>query len=351
MKKIIFLLSSLLLLTSVSIKAQDIGQIISGSTADANKYLSKYLEPFGKAEILNMGRGWTNTARVHKFLGLDITVGAELAIVPPEKQVFVFNNSDYSTFTLTSGASSANVQTFLGDKTSQGLSVSTTVQGHNVSYNFNTPSGIGEDMKKFLPNPVVPLPVAQIGIGLFKHTELKLRYFPKTNFGNNGNGTQVGVFGAAIQHEFTNYLPFLGKAPILHISALAGYNSVNVVYGIPNSTVAGANQRTELNITAMTFQAIASLKLLMLEIYYSPGYITGKSDASLKGSYTINYKDQGTGATFSNTVVDPVSLNYTNSGVSNTFGVRLNLFFLKVFADYTFAQYNTAGAGVALSIR
>lgn len=350
MKKVLTILFCTLIAGVTVSKAQDIGQIISGSTADANKYLSKYLEPFGKGEIMNMGRGWASSARTHKFLGFDITVGAQLAIVPTEKQSFSFNNADYSTFKLTSGASTATVQTFLGDKTTQGLSVNTTVQGHNVSYNFNTPGGIGDDMKKYLSTPVVPLPVAQIGIGLFKHTDLKVRYFPKTDIGNSG--TQVGVFGAALQHEFTSYLPFLGKAPLLHLSALAGYNSVNVAYALPtSSTVTGVNQRAELNISAFTVQAIASLKLLFLEIYYSPGYVSGKSDASLKGSYTISYKDNSTGQTFTNTVVDPIALNYTNSGLTNTFGARLNLLFLKVFADYTLANYNTVGAGVSLSIR
>jgi hypothetical protein len=337
------------MLASVSLKAQDIGQIISGSTADANKYLQKYLEPFGRGEIMNMGRGWTNTARVHKFLGFDININAQLAIVPTDKQSFVFNNADYSTFKLTNGASSGTAQTFLGDTTHLGLSVSTTVQGHNVSYNFNTPGGIGMDMKKFLSVAVVPLPVAQIGIGLFKHTELKVRYFPKTDLGNSG--TKVGVAGAAIQHEFTNYLPFLGKAPLLHISLLAGYNSVNVVYALTNSTVQGSDQRAELNISAFSAQAIATLKLALFEITYSPGFVSGKSDASMKGTYTFNYKDNSSGATFSNTVVDPIALNYTNSGFTNTFGLRINLLFLKVFADYTFANYNTAGAGVAFSFR
>ncbi len=346
MKRIILLCSTLLMITTY-IKAQDIGQIISGSSADANRYFQAYLEPFGKGEILNMGRGWFSSGKVHKKLGFDVTVNAQLAIIPDAKQSFLFNNSDYSTFKLKSGAGSAMVQTFAGDKSFQTISVNTTVNGKNVSYEFNTPAGVGGDLKNAIGFVAVPLPVAQVGIGLIKNTDLKVRYFPQTNFGDVG----VGVFGVALQHEFSNYLPFIKKAPFLHLSALAGYNSVNVIYNLKNSNISGANQKAELKLSAFTLQGIASAKLAFFEVYTSIGYTTGNADANLKGTYTINYKDNSTGTTYSNTVTDPVALKYSNSGISNTWGLRMNIAFFKLFADYTFANYNGAGAGLAFSFR
>lgn len=348
MKKNIVLLLSLFLTFSAGLKAQDIGQIVAGSTADANKYLSAYLEPFGKGEILNMGRGWFTTGRVHKRFGFDVTVSAQLAVIPDAKQTFVFNNSDYSTFKLKSGASSAIVQTFAGDKNAtQTLTVNTTVNGKNVTYDFNTPTGIGSDLKNAVGFVAVPLPVAQLGFGLFKNTDVKVRYFPKTNFGDVG----VDVFGVAVQHEFSDYIPFFKKVPLLHLSALAGYNTTNVAYNIKNSTVSGSDQRAELKLSAFTLQGIASVKLAFLEVYTSLGYTTGSSNANLLGTYTINYKDASNGSTVSATVTNPVALTYKNSGVSNTWGLRMNVFFLKFFADYTFANYNGASAGLAFSFR
>ncbi len=339
MKKLIVAAASLLALNSI--QAQDIGQILAGSQADANKYLQSYLEPFGKGEIMNMGRGWFNTGRTHKRLGFDITVNAQLAVVPQGNRFFNFNNADYQTFRLKSSASSATVSNFLGDKTTQTISVSTTVNGHNVSYEFNTPEGIGKDMKDAVGFVAVPLPVAQIGVGVFKNTDVKLRYFPKTNFGDVG----VGVFGLAVQHEF------LKKIPFLHLSALAGYNTTNVDYNLKNSNIKGSNQRAEVKLSAFTIQGIASVKLLFFEVYTALGYTTGSSDANLKGTYQIDYTDNNTHTTYSNTVVDPIALKYKNSGLSNTWGLRMNVFFFKVFADYTFANYNGAGAGVSFSFR
>jgi len=347
MKKNIILLVCVFLVASMDVKAQDIGQIIAGSTADANKYLNAYLEPFGKGEILNMGRGWFNSAKVHKRLGFDVSVSAQLAIVPADKQSFLFRNADYTTFKLNSGAASATVPTFVGDKTTQQIAVNTTVNGKDVSYQFNTPVGIGDDLKKNLPMLAIPLPVAQVGLGLFKNTDLKVRYFPKTNF----SGTEVGVFGVAIQHEFSDYLPFIKKVPFLHLSALAGYNSVTTNYDLTGKGMEGSNQKAKLNISAVTVQGIASVKLAIFEIYTSVGITSGKANASLNGNYVVSYTDKSNGQTYKYTVTDPVALSYTNSGISNTWGARLNLFFLKIFADYTFANYNGAGAGVSFSFR
>ena len=348
MKKILSITLCLMFLGIARTNAQDLGQILAGSLPDANKYLTNYMEPFGKGEILNMGRGWFNTARVHKPLGFDITIGAQLALVPDNKQTFVFNNSDFSTFKLKTGTS-GNLQTFLGDKTTQVITVNTSVSGKPVSYEFNSIAGIGADMKKNLNFTAVPLPVIQVGLGLFKHTELKARYFPTTDF----SGTQIGVFGAAIQHEF-DYLPFLKRAPFFHLAALAGYNSVTTTYDMTkNSGIAGSNQKAELKINAFTLQAIASVKLSILEIYTALGYTSGTSNVNMNGTYTVNYKDASTGVVVPGpTLTNPIAVSYSNSGISNTWGARLNLFFLKVFADYTIAStYNGVGAGVSLSIR
>ncbi len=346
MKKIIFIL--LCIAGANASNAQDIGQILAGSKPDANKYLSSYLEPFGKGEIMNMGRGWFNTARVHKKLGFDLTISAQLAIVPSSSQNFTFNNADYASFKLKSGAASATIPTFIGDAAQQTLSVNTTVDGKNVSYEFATPKGIGKDFKDNVGFVAVPLPVAQLGVGIFKNTELKVRYFPKTSF----SGTQVGVFGLAVQNEIGNYIPVFKRLPFLHLSALAGYNTVNVDYDLTGKGTAGSNQHAVLKINAFTLQAIGSVKLAFLEIYTSLGYTTGKSNANLNGSYIINYTDKATGLAYSTTVVDPIALSYNQSGVTNTWGARVNVFFLKFFADYTFAPtYNGAGAGLAFSFR
>lgn len=352
MKKI----TVLLFITAISFvtKAQDFGQILAGSLPDANRYASEYMRPFAEGEIYNLSRGWYSTARTHKFLGFDISINGQFAIVPPGKENFTFNNADYSSFKLNGGASSATLPTIMGGTTSQVINVNTTVNGQPVSTSFTAPKGIGDDFKKnisFIP-PAAPLPVVQIGLGLFKHTDIKLRYFPKTNFSN----MEIGVFGLALQHEFSDYLPFIKKVPFLHLSALAAYSKIDASY-LPTfnagSPVQSPNAVAGYTISAFTLQGIASVKFSLLELYTSLGYSKGTSTIDLKGNYTVTYN---TGFPPPNDKVttqlkDPISLGYNASGISNTWGIRLNILILKVYADYTFASYNNAGAGIALAFR
>ena len=353
MKKIAILL--LITSSSIIVKAQDIAQIISGSLADANKYATGYLQPFGEGEIYNLSRGWFTSARTHKFLGFDFSISLQGAVVPPDQQTFTFNTSDYTTFKLNGGATSAQLPTFVGPGTStQLINVSTTVSGKTVTTSFNAPTGIGDQFKKnvsFMPI-AVPLPVAQFGIGLLKHTDLKVRYFPKTNFSD----VSIGVFGVAIQHEFAKLTK---KIPLLHLSALAGYSTIDASYNFSNkinsssSSVQSSNAIAGYNISSFTVQGIASVKLLFLEIYTSVGYSSGNSNINVNGDYTITYN---TGLPAPNNVVtatqkNPVALSYSASGITNTWGARLNLLLFKVFADYTFAKYDGIGVGISLGIR
>ncbi|MEI8074117.1 MAG: DUF6588 family protein [Bacteroidota bacterium] len=352
MKKIIVLICMAVI--SFTAKAQDFGQILAGSLPDANRYINEYMRPFAEGEIYNLSRGWYSTARTHKFLGFDISINGQFAIVPSGKENFTFNNADYTSFKLNGGASSAPLPTIMGGSSSQLINVTTTVNGQSVSTSFTAPKGIGDDLKKnisFVP-PAAPLPVVQIGLGLIKHTDIKLRYFPKTNF----SGMEIGIFGLAVQHEFSDYLPFIKKVPFLHLSALAAYSKIDASY-LPSfdagSPVQSSNAVAGYTISAFTLQGIASVKFSLLELYTSVGYSKGTSNIDLKGNYNVTY-NTGLPAPNNKTtaqLTDPISLGYNASGLSNSWGIRLNITILKIYADYTFATYNSAGAGIALAIR
>lgn len=351
MKKITFL--ALSICACYLAKAQDFGSIVAASLPDANKYATEYMKPFGESEIYNQSRGWFSTARTHKLLGFDFSISGQFALIPSGKESFTFRNSDYSSLRLNDvSKTSATLPTFMGGATNEQIRATTTVNGQTATTTFTAPGGIGDDLKKnlsFLPL-ASPLPVAQIGVGLFKHTDLKVRYFPKTSFDN----IEVGVTGVALQHEFSNYLPFIKKVPFLHISGLVGYTKSTASYKpLFNSGSSVQNPKgnaiAEFDISALTVQGIVSAKFSFLELYTSVGYISGKSNLNLKGDYTTTYQTIIGPQTA--TVTDPVALGYKASGVTNTWGARVNIFFFKVYADYTFATYNGASVGAAFSFR
>jgi hypothetical protein len=75
----------------------------------------------------------------------------------------------------------------------------------------------------------------------------------------------------------------------------------------------------------------------------------------MKGDYTLTYDiEDGSGnqiETVDETISDPINLDFEANGMRATLGTRLNLAFFKIFADYTFQEYNTASVGIAFSFR
>jgi hypothetical protein len=75
----------------------------------------------------------------------------------------------------------------------------------------------------------------------------------------------------------------------------------------------------------------------------------------MKGDYVLTYDVEDSNGnqigTVNESVSDPINLDFEANGVRATLGMRLNLSIFKIFADYTFQNYNTATVGIAFSVR
>ena len=156
MKKSILIFISVLTL-SFNAKAQDgFENILLGSTADATKLLEGYFSPAMEGFIYGMNNGWYHTAKVHKVLGFDLTIGASLAMVPSSKEIFSITGLSSVKGGTYSGP------TFAGENNGGNVTFVKTINGHTVEANMQMPGGI----KKDLPLNAIPAPVAQLNIGL-----------------------------------------------------------------------------------------------------------------------------------------------------------------------------------------
>lgn len=340
MKKIILLL---FLLVPFLGQSQDIEQFLLAGTEDASKLTENYVNPVAKGFMYGLNNGWYTTARTHKKFGFDITFVANLAQVPSKDEVFNFVASDYQNLSLVSGPS--EIQTLMGGKNTTVLQSRIDTEGGSFDIaNFEIPDGIGDD----LPMNAVPSVTLQVGIGIpVIDADLKLRYLPKVGT----TDLEVGMFGLGIQKSFSKMLK-IDKTPF-DVSALIAYSNLSAEYDFQDeSTFEGSGQKMEFSTNAYTIQAIASVNLKLIEFYGAVGYNTAKTDVDIKGTYELEYTDINTGmAVMSETLTDPVSVEFDASGVRATLGTRLNLGFFKIFADYTMQEYNTITGGIAFSFR
>ncbi|SDR72034.1 hypothetical protein SAMN05216503_0598 [Polaribacter sp. KT25b] len=349
MKKSILIFMSIFAL-SFNTKAQDgFEAILLADVADSQKLLQTYFAPGMEGFLNSMNSGWYHTAKVHKKFGFDLSVGLSASAIPSEKELF-----NISALALTSVTStSATASTFGGPSNTTPMTVNTTIDGNNVTANFDAPGGIKED----LPLNSVPAPIAQLNVGLPWKIDAMIRMVPEVNFGEDDGS--VKMLGVGIKKEITDWFGPIGKTP-LHISLLAAYTTMDVDYGIPDQDFPSNNQAgieiknalTEFSLEAFTVQAIASLNFPIINVYGGIGYNNGSSNYKMEGTFKGRYE---TGnpiqPTIDKTLSVPSNLDFESNGFRTTLGARLSLGFFKIFGSYTLQEYNSISAGIAFSIR
>jgi len=343
---------TLFLATQVS-QAQELESILLAAD-DASKLTEGYINPVMKGLMYSMNGGWATTAKVHKTLGFDLTISASASFVPDADQLFAFIPSDYSFLTLPNGETSLpTVMSENASETSVDVSVPIGDGTFKVA-SFEMPGGITEDLSV----NAVPAPMVQLGIGLPFKTDVKLRYVPTVNFDDS---VEANLLGLGLQHDLTQYLGPIDKLP-LSVSILAAFTNMDVTYNIDDESasdgVSVSNGVAEFKMNTWTVQAIGSLDFKIITLYGSLGYNNGSSSIKMKGDYTLTYDVvDGNGdpiigvPPISESVSDPINLDFEANGMRATLGARINLAFFKIFADYTFQEYNTASAGIAFSFR
>lgn len=328
------LLFCISILASANLFAQEddgFEAIVKAGTADATTLMGAYIAPAMEGLVYSMSGGWYHTAKTHKSLGFDITIGFNGAIVPSEKELFAFSEltfqNDYTT-------TSDITPTVAGS----GTPAEVTFDTSEGDVTFTMPEGVKDD----LPINAVPAPAIQASIGVIKGTDVMVRFVPEVGSDN----VKGKLFGAGLKHDIMQYFGPLEKLP-LNIAIMGAFTNMNVDYDIQaESDIDGRNQAAEFKLNSYTVQGVASLDFKFLTFYGGLGYTGGKSEINVLGTYEFEY-DNGTPGE----VTDPIMLSYNPSSVRASLGARLNLAFFKIFADYTVQEYSNLSAGIAFSFR
>ena len=172
-----------------------------------------------KGAIYSSNGGWFNSAKVHKKLGVDLSLRLNASFVPSADQAFSISNLEYIT-------SEANdLPTIIGSSRQEELIVTIPPDGilPEIKTTIKSPKGI----KSKLPLGAVPAPVLQLAIGIPFDTEVILRYSPEYH----RKGIDMSFKGLGIKHNLLQYFGPIDKFPI-NISALASYSKMKIDYDI-----------------------------------------------------------------------------------------------------------------------
>lgn len=317
-------------------KAQELESILLAARADANKLTEAYISPAMTGLIYGMNSGWYHTAKVHKKLGFDLSIGFNASMVPSKDEIFTLSGLE----SVVGGTVTSSTVAGSGDGAN--IVIGTSVQGQAVTTSFEMPSGIKDD----LPISAVPTPAVQLSVGLPFKLDAMLRFVPKVG----DDDVKGKLFGLGLKKEITGIFGSLDKLP-LHVSLLAAYTNMDVNYEMDGSEIPGQNQNAEFKLDSFTTQVIASLNFPIINVYGGLGYSGGNSTLKMMGRYDLQYTPVASGPTITESINNPINLDFDAGGFRATLGARLSLGFFKIFGDYTIQEYNTLSAGIAFSFR
>ncbi len=359
-KKTVSLFVFLLSITFYT-KAQSFDHILVAGQDDASRYLENYLEPVLGGLVQNLNSGWYHSGKTHKKYGFDITINATASFVPDDKKKFLFRNSDYRVLELANGNSQDILPTVMGQTTTEQIDVKIPLDalgnvipsGSNIvpsSFKvarFDALDGIEDE----LPVAAVPSPMVQVGLGLPSKTDVKLRFVPSVG----SDEVTFNLFGIGLQHNLLQYFK-LDKITPFDVSILGAFTTSTTTYIPKNSNIPGRNQETTFRINAYTVQLIGNIDLKVINFYGGLGYSSGAANVKIKGTYEFNYDIKDTFGNVINTVneevTDPINIDYKISKqLKATLGMRLNIAFFKIFADYSIQDYGTLNTGISFSFK
>ena len=317
-------------------QASGLDKLLQAGEEDAALLIEGYIRPAATALGQGVVNGWYNTAKTHQPLGFDITVTLNAAFVPDEDLFYDAAGLPLQSVELIFPPPDEGVPTVFGSDR-----IAPTYDFLSSPGNaFNGPTGV--NLEESIGGNYVPVPIAQIGIGLIKNTDLKVRFMPTIST----DDFEIKYFGIGLLHDIKQWIPGVAKAPI-DLSVFVGYtsssNEIKLSGSIPD--VGGSDQTGSIDIKAFTYQLLFSKTFSILTLYTGAGGNLVKSDVLMEGTYVLDPTDP------SLTLVDPINLNFDDNGLRFTAGLRLKLAIVTLHADYTFQKYNLLSIGFGFSVR
>jgi len=367
LKKKLLLISLITsLLASPITRAQDFElDFLNGGVDDGITLLESYVTPWANAFGAAFNGGWYNTAKPHKLLGFDLTLMVNVGLVPSEYRTFDVQELSLQSLTLADPGAGTMAQTIAGKReTGPAMELVQNVPGYGdqTITSFNMPEGTGLTF--------IPLPMAQLGLGLPLGTDVTVRYLPNTPI----RDVTIGMWGVGLKHSVMQYIPGDKLLPF-DVSLFGAYSNLSVDLpvslqpgsgGIPQAydsyaPVDFAEQEMALDISAFNVSLIASTTLPVINIFGGVGYSKTLSTIEMAGNYPLPTPNLGgTGydpATYPSLYQDDgvktiPSLEFENlSGLAANVGLRLKLGVITFHGAYTKANYNVVSGGIGISFR
>jgi hypothetical protein len=337
------LLIILTLLSAPSFAQEDVDQLLEENVGDARKLVSAYISPFMKSVSLGLNQGWYNTAKTHKVAGVDLTITVNAMTIPNSELFYNVGSLNLETVELDPSSpdfTTDRAPSIFGPEREPVFRINDP-ESSNFGDTFDGPAGL--DLKENIGSNKVPVPMAHLGFGLPKGTDIKLRFTPALNFGDD---SELKIFGIGVMHDIKQWIPGIKLMPF-DLSGFFGYTRLKLESKFDEDPQGGA-QTGVFEMNATTIQVLISKKFSVITFYGGLGYNIAKSNIAMKGWYDI---DEDGVKEPNNFEVNPIDLKFAASGARATAGMRLKLAVFTFHADYTLQKYKCLSVGFGIAVR
>ncbi len=318
----------------------DIAKFFPAGKENAQLLTGAYLEPLTKDLGTLLNNGWYTTAKTHKRFGFDLSVTVNNVLVSKDQKYFNMpaGVSGLSFEGTTEGGT--QIPTAYGPKKEESKFLITSKMNSGTA--FNGPEGF--EPGKDYPLESAVLPTLQLGVGLFKNTDIRIRYTPEVKI----NDVKVGNWGIGVMHDIKQHIPGLIELPFSW-TFFAGYTQMNGDVDL-SGEFTGSGQKGEMTGKGITLQTVVSKNFKVVTFYGSVGYQHSSVKYDVKGIYEV-----GSGGGESEvllespfTLTDPFSFESSTQGIRGTAGIQFKFGPVLLNSDFTLAHSQkllTAGFG------
>jgi len=352
--KRLLVIFALLGIFQLSFAQTDVVEFIKAGAANANKLFQPYLEPYAFALGDGLNNGWYNSAETHKLLGFDFAASVSAVQIPSSAKTFDLNAVGFSSNLKVSGTSGI-AQTIAGEDVDGPTLIVTDNNGNELA-SFKSPPGTGVDL--------VPVPMAQLTLGVLPNTDVSVRYIPTVNISMDDDDADIKMIGFGIKHDFLKSIPGLKKLPF-DAAVFVGYSKIDAKssltftaqdYGTGYTSVTFQNvddQFLKISSSSLKYGLIVSKKLGPLTAFGSISESRSKSNVDLQGKYPVVTALSNGDLVIrdEDALYDPVSLDFKTSNISVDAGLRLKLAFFSLFGSVSKSEYTSFNAGISLGFR
>lgn len=255
---------------SASAQLEDVENVLNDLVFVSQRFVS----PAADASVYQSTAAWYSTAKGLDLFEVDVSLQFNVLPIGGNQKSYTVRNSDFNNLVIR-GSNSAEVPTALGDDTS--VFYDFTID--DEQYEMQAFEGVKEN--------VIIHPYLQASVGLWKETDLTVRYSPKIKF----DKSDYTILGGAIKHNISQYFRTEGTEGI-EFAILASYSTFDLNLGFDDFELKATDDDAPslavfngLTIDAQAFlvQGIVSRRFNAFELQGSLGYTSSQVDYFIKG--------------------------------------------------------------------